>query len=97
MFKVLTLFLILYSSQAFGLESIWNDLTRSKNRIEKYPDIIEKLIDKEMYHTSVPYIKEYLIASRGRTSKKFEKIFEKVVTKVGDRQFVLLPYKYLAL
>ncbi|MFG1500646.1 hypothetical protein ABMA70_10615 [Halobacteriovorax sp. XZX-3] len=91
--KALITFLIL--SQAYALESIWTDLTKSKNRISRYPNIIKELIDKEMYHTAVPYVKEYLVTYKGRTNKNFEYLFEQVVSKVGDRQFILLPENYL--
>lgn len=82
--------------QVFALESIWTDLTKSRNRIARYPHIIKLLIDKEMYHTAVPYVKEYLVTYKGRTNKDFERMFEQVVSKVGDRQFILLPEKYLS-
>ncbi|RZF22129.1 hypothetical protein DAY19_10630 [Halobacteriovorax vibrionivorans] len=86
----------LLMGQVFALESIWTDLTKSRNRIARYPHIIKLLIEKEMYHTAVPYVKEYLVTYKGRTNKDFERLFEKVVSKVGDRQFVLLPEQYLS-
>ena len=86
----------LLMGQVFALESIWTDLTKSRNRIARYPHIIKLLIDKEMYHTAVPYVKEYLVTYKGRTNKDFERMFEQVVSKVGDRQFILLPEKYLS-
>ncbi len=95
MFKkaVITFLLV---SQAFALESIWTDLTKSRNRIDRYPNIIQQLINKQMYHTAVPYVKEYLVTYKGRTNKNFERLFEEVVSKVGDRQFILLPESYLS-
>lgn len=89
------LFLILLSFSSFAIESIWKDLTRKNNRIRNYPIIIKKLIDKKMYHTSVPYLKEYLVSSKRFNRSLFDKLLEEVVEHVGDRQFVLLPEKYL--
>lgn len=86
---------LLFMGQVFALESIWTDLTKSRDRIKRYPHIIKLLIDKQMYHTAIPYVKEYLVTYNGRTNKEFELLFEQVVSKVGDRQFILLPEKYL--
>lgn len=89
------LLLALISSSALSVESIWNDLTRGKNRINNYPTIIKKLVDAKMYHTSVPYLKEYLVSSKRFNKAQFDQLLEEVIEKVGDRQFVLLPEKYL--
>lgn len=83
------------SLNAFAIESIWGDLTKGRNRISNYPKIIRKLIDQKMYHTAVPYLKEYLVTSKRFNRTKFDSLLEEVIEHVGDRQFVLLPEKYL--
>jgi hypothetical protein len=87
---------IVISLNAFSLESVWSDLTKTKNRISNYPRIIGKLVDAGMYHTAVPYVKEYLVRAKKVKGGQFDKLLEQVISQVGDRQFVLLPEKYLS-
>lgn len=78
-----------------NLSSIWGDLTRGNNSLGNYPKIINKLVDSGMYHTSVPYVKEFLVSGASADIKEIDSALEEVITHVGDRQFVLLPEKYL--
>ena len=92
--KLLVTLLFLLNS-TYADSDIWNKLVRS-NRVEYYPGIIKSLIDKNLYHTSVPYLKEYLVTSGAVKNANFDRLIDEVIEKVGDRQFVLLPEKYLS-
>ena len=90
--KLLVTLLFLINS-TYADSDIWNKLVRS-NRVEYYPGIIKSLIDKNLYHTSVPYLKEYLVTSGTVKNANFDRLIDEVIEKVGDRQSVLLPEKY---
>lgn len=89
--------LLLFTLNTYAVEDIWQDLTSSgsRNIIERYPQIVEKLVSNGLYHTAVPYLKEYLVSSTNVDRARFDRVLEDVITKVGDRQFVLIPEKYL--
>lgn len=90
-------FLIIFtlSFNSFALEEIWNDLTRS-NRLQYYPRIVQTLVNNGLYHTSTPYLKEYMVSQKVLRNANFDTLLDEVVEKTGDRQFVLMPEKYLA-
>ncbi len=90
--KIIILFL---SFSTFALEDIWSDLVK-RNRIQYYPRIVQKLVDQGLYHTSTPYLKEYLVSQKSFRNRNFDQLVEEVIEKVGDRQFVLMPEKYLS-
>jgi len=49
------------------------------------------LVQKGMYFTAVPYIKEYLISSGQVKDSNIDLLIDKVITEVGVRQFEVLP------
>jgi len=89
------LLLILLSLNSFSVDSIWTNLTARGNHVDRYPAIIKELVSQKLYHTSVPYIKEYLVSSSKVDRARFDSLLEEVISHVGDRQFVLLPEEYL--
>ena len=92
--KKIIVVLVLFSGIASANSDIWNKLIK-RNRIDYYPGIIKSLTSQGLYHTSVPYLKEYLVSSGNVRNQNFDLLVDEVVEKVGDRQFVLLPEKYL--
>lgn len=92
--SALSLLLGIVTTNAHAVSDIWDKLT-SKNSLQNYPSIVEELISHGLYHTSVPYLKEYLISESKSDRQRFDRVLEEVITKVGDRQFVLIPEKYL--
>lgn len=79
---------------ATSYNDIWNLLKERNNRIRNYPIVIEKLVDEGLYFTSIPFIKEYLYKS-SRPTAKLDKTIDEVISKVGIRQFELLPISTL--
>jgi len=77
---------------SFGdVEDAWRVLSKSRDNIASYSSVAEELIDSGLYFTSIPYLKEFLSKSQGRVSRKVDRLIDKVITKVGVRQFGVLP------
>lgn len=92
--SVVFLFFFL-SSEAFSYNRIWGLLKKSQsNRFQNYPAIIEALADEHLYYSSVPFIKEYLFKAP-RISARLDEVIDFIATKVGIRQFELLPRRAL--
>ncbi len=83
------------SSANARMDEAWNSLTRSRNNFSNYINVIKNLVEKELYFTSVPYIKEYLINNRNKRNKKMDALIDEVISKVGIKQFEVLPSRYL--
>ena len=61
----------------------------------KYPQLINELIEDDMYFSATPFVKEYLASSSGRNNSEFDLLLDKVITKVGIKQFETLPVNIL--
>lgn len=72
-------------------ERAWSTLANSRGDVNSYPAVVENLLAENLYFTAVPYLKEYLSTKRGRISPKVDSLIDEVVTKVGVRQFEVLP------
>jgi hypothetical protein len=95
--NIILLITLLSPSVSFGdINEAWTSLRRSRGNIKSYVNLIKNLVDEELYFTAVPYIKEYLIQNAGRRNKKLDYLIDQVVTKVGVKQFEVLPSKYLS-
>ncbi|EQC48318.1 hypothetical protein M899_1506 [Bacteriovorax sp. BSW11_IV] len=73
----------------------WDILVKSKGNIKYYPQVVNHLVEGQLYFTSVPYIKEYMYQHEGKLDKKFDLVIDEVITKVGVKQFEILPSKAL--
>tara|TARA_Y100000780_G_scaffold232553_1_gene265946 strand:+ start:53991 stop:55472 length:1482 start_codon:yes stop_codon:yes gene_type:complete len=73
----------------------WDVLVRSKGSVKYYPQVVNELLKDELYFTSIPYLKEYLSVHKGRLPKEVDSLVDRVVTKVGVRQFEVLPTSIL--
>jgi hypothetical protein len=91
----LNLFIILnsiYGPSVFAsAEQAWDILTRSNGSVSSYPNVVEELVKDNLYFTSVPYLKEYLSVYKGRLAPNVDSLIDRVVTRVGVRQFEVLP------
>lgn len=65
------------------------------DKVESYPKVVKILIDNDLYYTSVPYLKEYLVLGKGKTSAYIDVLLETVLSKVGIKQFEVLPEEIL--
>lgn len=82
------------SAQA-DLYKAWDVLVKSKGNTKYYPEVVKNLVASQMYFTAVPYIKEYMYQNEGRVPKEFDLLIDEVITKVGVKQFEILPSKAL--
>lgn len=69
-----------------------------KNRrgtVRNYPSIIKHLVNSGLYYSSTPFIKEYLTVNRGGGSRSIDTQIDEVVSRVGVKQFEVLPTAFL--
>ncbi len=78
-----------------SVEKAWDILVRSKGSVSNYPQVVNELLKDNLYFTSIPYLKEYLSVHKGRLPSEVDILVDKVVTKVGVRQFEVLPTSIL--
>lgn len=74
-----------------GVGEAWNRLVRSRGSVTSYPQVVNELLEDNLYFTAIPYLKEYLSRSNGNIPKEVDILIDKVVTQVGVRQFEVLP------
>ena len=79
------------------LERSWSRVAQSRGSLKYYPSLIGELVNKGFYYASIPYIKEYLIVSKGNRTRILDDLIDKVVTKVGVKQFEVLPTQIFAI
>lgn len=96
--KVLVFFTLLlgsFSSYA-QMNEAWNLLRNDRSTTKNYPQFVHLLVENELYYTSVPYIKEFLTRGNNRSTPAFDLLIDQVISKVGVRQFEVLPDRFLA-
>lgn len=81
------------SSQA--MDEAWRLLRTDNRTTQNYPGIIQALVSQGLHFTAVPYIKEYLTRGAGRTSPQLDLLIDQVISKVGVRQFEVMPERFL--
>lgn len=88
---IIPFILFITSSSAFAdFDRMWDQLKTREGRFQRYPLIIEQLVAEELYFTSIPFIKEYLFKI-DKPTPKVDRLIDEVITRVGIRQFELLP------
>ncbi|MBT3585723.1 MAG: hypothetical protein HN509_12535, partial [Halobacteriovoraceae bacterium] len=95
-FLVSTAMVLNIAAAEAGLANVWSLIKSSDGGVGNYPQIISNLIDRGLYFTSIPYIKEYLVSSSSIKNKEIDQLIDKVVTVVGIKQFEILPIRVLA-
>lgn len=88
--------LILPSIVAADLGEAWRLLRGSRGSTQHYPQIVRHLVDNGLYFSSIPYIKEYLTTTSGVESPEIDNLIDEVVTRVGVRQFEVMPNRFLS-
>lgn len=61
----------------------------------KYPKLVEELIEEKMYFSAAPFIKEYLANTTRANDPEFDKVLDQVITEVGVKQFEVFPNSIL--
>ncbi|HLE11589.1 MAG: hypothetical protein A2504_05480 [Bdellovibrionales bacterium RIFOXYD12_FULL_39_22] len=61
-----------------------------------YPEIARNLINRRMFFTAIPFLKEYMTANRGRDLSVIDSMIDDVTTEVGVKQFEVLPAEILS-
>ncbi|MCR9203085.1 MAG: hypothetical protein NXH75_00800 [Halobacteriovoraceae bacterium] len=89
---LIPLLLLSIIPSTFGsVDGAWSTLVRSRGSVGSYPQVVSNLLESRLYFTSIAYLKEYLYSSNGRVSKEIDQLIDEVITKVGVRQFEVLP------
>jgi hypothetical protein len=95
MFWAISSLLFSLSSQA-DLGEAWRILRSSQGATARYPAIVRHLVNSRLYYSSIPYIKEYLTTTSGVGSAEIDDLIDEVVSKVGIRQFEVMPNRFLS-
>ena len=85
------LFICSYSSQG----GILNYSEKQLRNINNFPIIAKGLIERKMYFTSIPFLKEYISTFSKKNSVLVDRLIDEVVGEVGIKQFEVLPIKIL--
>ena len=78
------------------LGEAWRILRNSQGSTNQYPMIVRQLVGNKLYYASIPYIKEYLTTSNGVGSVEIDDLIDEVVSRVGVRQFEVMPNRFLS-
>lgn len=91
-----SIFLCTFQFAYADMDIAWDLLVKSKGRVDNYPVIVRHMVNQGLYFASVPYIKEFLVRTKGVNSKSVDEVIDKVVTQVGIKQFEVLPTSILS-
>ncbi len=85
---------ILFNKSTFAsLDDAWRIYSQGDKN--KYPQLISELVEDKMYFSSVPFVKEYLVATSRANDKTFDDILDKLIYEVGIKQFEVMPTNIL--
>lgn len=91
--------LILLVSFAFeakgNMQAAWDTLVKARGNTQAYPYIVQQMVEHGLYFASIPYIKEYLATQKQVQGNKIDDLIDEVVTRVGVRQFEVMPSSFL--
>ena len=92
-----TLFFLFFSlpSLALGLSESLYEKIRSSGKEKDYAQILEVLVKNNLYFTSVPFVKEYMVERERPIGKKIDNLMERIIANIGIRQFEILPGRIL--
>ncbi|MBH47143.1 MAG: hypothetical protein CME71_03130 [Halobacteriovorax sp.] len=92
--------LILLVSFAFeakgNMQAAWDTLVKARGNTQAYPYIVQQMVSHGLYFASIPYIKEYLATQTKVQDDKIDDLIDEVVTRVGVRQFEVMPTSFLS-
>ena len=94
--KVVIFFLLWgISPVCFGLEQSLYQKIGSSSSKKDYVGIVEILVENDLYFTSVPFLKEYMVEGKRGRNRKIDDLMERVIANIGVRQFEILPLDIL--
>ena len=91
------IFILIFTmpSTGFGLgESIYQKIMNLEKK-KNYAQIVEALVENDLYFASVPFVKEYMVRGRRTTDKNIDRLMDQVIANIGVRQFEILPLNIL--
>lgn len=88
--------LFVTSALQADLGEAWRLLRASRGSTQNYPQIVQHLVQNRLYFSSIPYIKEYLTTTSGGESREIDALIDEVVSRVGVRQFEVMPTRFLS-
>ncbi len=96
-FKTACLMLLVsFAFEAKGnMQSAWETLVKARGNTNSYPYIVQQMVENGLYFASIPYIKEYLATQSRVQDNKIDDVIDEVVTRVGVRQFEIMPESFL--
>lgn len=95
MFFFLLLQLVLPTTHA-SVEEAYTVFRSRGNYANSYLDVANHLYNDGLYFAAVPFVKEYLHSQKViRDKARLDSVLDKLITKVGVRQFEALPHKIL--
>ncbi len=68
---------------------------KERGSVRYFIKIARNLVKEKYYFSSVPLLKEALLYNKKKISPSFDSLLDKVIGKVGVRQFESLPFKVL--
>lgn len=94
--KLIFLALILSANASASMDGAWNALVKARGNTQSYPYIIQQMVESGLYFASIPYLKEYLATQNKVQDSKIDDLIDEVVTRVGVRQFEVMPESFLS-
>ncbi len=64
--------------------------------VSLYPEIARDLVNRKMFFTAIPLLKEYLTNHQGQNIKLVDSLIDEATAEVGIKQFEVLPAEFLA-
>ena len=90
------IFLMTFTLPVKGsMDNAWQALVKAKGSTNAYPYIVQQMVESGLYFASIPYIKEYLATQNKIQDNKIDDLIDEVVTRVGVRQFEVMPNNFL--
>lgn len=91
------LILVIFTVDAKGsMQNAWDTLVKARGNTQSYPYIVTQMVEHGLYFASIPYIKEYLATQQKVQDNKIDDLIDEVVTRVGVRQFEVMPSGFLS-
>lgn len=93
---LLTISILVFTQVAeANLDKAWTSLKKSRGNLIAYTRVVQNLVNEKLYFAAIPYVKEYLTHHQTLRNRKMDYLIDEIITKVGVRQFEVLPTKYL--
>ncbi len=87
--------LIISTSSFASIEQVEKIYYSRGTKLNKTRSMVIELANSGLYFSAISWMKEYLILNNRALDSQIEEAFEKIITRVGVKQFESLPEKYL--